>query len=242
MDTSLIFFVLVVAVGAGILLGSTNKKGQRGRYKNQGQSFQYDLDDDDALQGFPYEIQRNFLSPAELSFFHNLRDVVGNRAVVLTKVGLGDVFWIKLEDKSKFRGYRNKIDRKHVDFLLCDSATMRPLMGIELDDSSHQRPDRQSRDIFVDGVFAAAKLPLLHVPVKRAYVTADIEAQLAPYLRVSPMPTKAVSTHESPRCHKCGSEMILRTAKTGANAGNQFWVCSGYPTCQGMVALSPQSA
>ncbi|MCI5142836.1 MAG: nuclease [Candidatus Electrothrix sp. ATG1] len=33
-------------------------------------------------------------------------------------------------------------------------------------------------------------------------------------------------------CPKCGQPMILRTAKRGANAGNQFWGCSTYPNCR----------
>lgn len=33
-------------------------------------------------------------------------------------------------------------------------------------------------------------------------------------------------------CPKCGSSMVLRTSKRGANAGNQFWGCSAYPWCR----------
>ncbi len=33
-------------------------------------------------------------------------------------------------------------------------------------------------------------------------------------------------------CPACGAEMILRTAKRGSNAGNQFWGCSSYPKCR----------
>lgn len=196
---------------------------------------------------FPYQLRDHFLSPAELSFFAVLKQVVGNRAALCTKVGLGDIFWVKKDDPSRYRIYTNKIDRKHVDFLLCDLATMRPLLGIELDDKSHQRQDRIERDAFVDQVFKAAGLPLLHVPVKRNYVMAELAAQLAPYLGASPAPpvpttTKAPeqlapvkSAAETPLCPKCGSEMVLRTAKSGANAGNRFWGCSNYPTCRSML-------
>lgn len=34
------------------------------------------------------------------------------------------------------------------------------------------------------------------------------------------------------KCPKCGSGMILRTAKQGANARSQFWGCSAYPRCR----------
>lgn len=56
---------------------------------------------------------------------------------------------------------KNRISRKHVDFLLCDSQTMRPRVGVELDDSSHAREDRQTRDALVQQVFDAAGLALL---------------------------------------------------------------------------------
>lgn len=33
-------------------------------------------------------------------------------------------------------------------------------------------------------------------------------------------------------CPKCGSELILRVAKKGPNAGNQFYGCSNFPKCR----------
>ncbi len=43
----------------------------------------------------------------------------------------------------------NSIKSKHVDFVICDKNLMAKWI-IELDDSSHQNPDRAERDIFVD--------------------------------------------------------------------------------------------
>lgn len=40
--------------------------------------------------------------------------------------------------------------------LLCEPKTMKPLLGIELDDASHIRTNHQARDEFVNRVFAAA--------------------------------------------------------------------------------------
>ncbi|WP_017902109.1 nuclease-related domain-containing protein [Pseudomonas asplenii] len=34
------------------------------------------------------------------------------------------------------------------------------------------------------------------------------------------------------QCPKCGSALLLRTVKAGANAGKQFWGCSTYPRCR----------
>ena len=35
-----------------------------------------------------------------------------------------------------------------------------------------------------------------------------------------------------PHCPKCGAELVLRTAKKGSNAGNQFYGCSNFPKCR----------
>jgi len=41
-----------------------------------------------------------------------------------------------------------------------------------------------------------------------------------------------------PSCPKCGAEMKRRTAKSGANKGNQFWGGSNYPQCRSIVAIN----
>jgi len=48
---------------------------------------------------------------------------------------------------------------------------------------------------------------------------------------------KAGGQEKIPPCPKCGKPMVLRTAKTGKNAGNQFWGCSAYPDCKGVVEV-----
>lgn len=38
-------------------------------------------------------------------------------------------------------------------------------------------------------------------------------------------------------CPRCGRAMVVRTARRGANAGNQFLGCSGYPQCRATEPL-----
>lgn len=38
-------------------------------------------------------------------------------------------------------------------------------------------------------------------------------------------------------CPVCNSDMVLRTAKKGINAGNQFYGCSRYPRCHGTTSM-----
>ncbi len=39
------------------------------------------------------------------------------------------------------------------------------------------------------------------------------------------------------QCPKCGSALLIRTVKSGAKAGQQFWGCSGFPKCRTMQSL-----
>ena len=40
-----------------------------------------------------------------------------------------------------------------------------------------------------------------------------------------------------PPCPQCGKAMVLRTAKTGQNAGKQFLGCSAYPDCKSVKSV-----
>jgi len=46
---------------------------------------------------------------------------------------------------------------------------------------------------------------------------------------------QANSSDAIPPCPECGKPMVLRTAQKGKSAGKQFWGCSGYPDCKGLV-------
>ena len=52
-------------------------------------------------------------------------------------------------------------------------------------------------------------------------------AAAAPAEPRNPAPMQAAS------CPLCSKPMVRRTAKRGANAGSEFWGCTGYPACRG---------
>ena len=41
-----------------------------------------------------------------------------------------------------------------------------------------------------------------------------------------------INSEEKLICPRCGKELVLRTAKKGEHAGNQFYGCSGFPKCR----------
>src|SRR6266498_1995983 len=101
-------------------------------------------------QELPYRLRDDFLSPAEFSFYKVFSSIYGAQLTVQSKVRLADVFFIARRNEN--HAFFNRIAQKHLDFLICDSVTMKPVLGIELDDASHQRDDRQERDRFLEEV------------------------------------------------------------------------------------------
>jgi four helix bundle suffix protein len=45
----------------------------------------------------------------------------------------------------------------------------------------------------------------------------------------------------APTCPECGKPMRRRTARKGAQAGQDFWGCAGYPTCRGTRPITENS-
>ncbi|WP_394261907.1 topoisomerase DNA-binding C4 zinc finger domain-containing protein, partial [Moraxella boevrei] len=43
---------------------------------------------------------------------------------------------------------------------------------------------------------------------------------------------KQQSDSNNPKCPSCQSLMVKRVAKTGSNAGKEFWGCSQFPRCR----------
>lgn len=118
---------------------------------------------------YRYRLDRDaLLTAAERSFFGVLQRAAGREYIICPKVNMADVFW------THQRGGRSRIDRKHIDFLLCCPDSMTPRLGIELDDSSHNRASAKKRDAVKDEVFADAGLPLLRVPVRMAYDVREV--------------------------------------------------------------------
>jgi len=183
----------------------------------------------------PYRLRDDFLSPAEFSFFKVLSSVSGTRFTIQSKVRLADVFFVARPNENV--AFFNRIAQKHLDFLVCDSVTMKPLLGIELDDSSHTQNNRQQRDEFVESVCKVAGLPLLRLPVQREYSSREIAAQIAPFVKdkvgASNAPQSEVKERVSavPLCPKCGIPMVVRTVAQGEHKGKQFYGCQNYPRC-----------
>lgn len=120
-----------------------------------------------------YKKQRSLFSDHERRFYDALLSDLGEEFQVFAKVRLVDIIWLTNEPKNKWR-HLNRVLSSHIDFVICDIAQHIPLVGVELDDSSHNRFDRRESDKFKDSLFAHVQMPLERFPVKDSYQPGEI--------------------------------------------------------------------
>jgi very-short-patch-repair endonuclease len=123
----------------------------------------------------PYVRKNWFLTKAETEFFKILEQAIANRYYIFPQVRIIDLLLVKGAGKNRYK-YRNKIDRKSVDFVIVGKNNLNPLLAIELDDSSHNYSGRMDRDNFVEKIFKDAGLPLLRVDFRKSYNVPELSS------------------------------------------------------------------
>lgn len=139
--------------------------------------FGVDLVQDGAGIDYPYQAKKFLLTRAEKSLFGVLQQAVGDDYLIFAKVRLADLLIVRKGTEGR-QSFQNRINAKHIDFVLCNPQSVSPMVCIELDDSSHQRPDRIKRDEFVDKSMLRAKLALVRVRAQTSYRVQDIRAAI----------------------------------------------------------------
>jgi len=200
----------------------------------------------------PYEVQP-LLTPAERSFWLVLCQCLPAGHALFAKVRLADIVTVKKGfDAGIQQGHFNRITSKHADFVICDEHDLVPRIVLELDDSSHQRRSASKRDNQKDEILEGAGLQILRIRAQRTYNTGDLQQRLLAALasdsqteaaspvarKASSEPVTSVQADETETlCPKCGSPMVRRVAKQGANKGQEFLGCGRYPHCKGVITL-----
>ncbi|WP_426111954.1 restriction endonuclease [Pseudomonas sp. DSP3-2-2] len=64
-----------------------------------------------------------------------------------------------------------------------------------------------------------------------------VEPVIEPEVKIATPPKEQPVEPEAPACPHCRKAMVMRVARTGANAGGNFWGCSAYPKCRGIRAI-----
>jgi very-short-patch-repair endonuclease len=116
----------------------------------------------------------NPLTPVEQTLYWRLVASLPDH-VVLAQVQLSRFMVVKRVDKAQ--AWRNKIDRKSVDFLIC-SKSFGVVAAIELDDASHDRADRKKAVQDKDAALRSAAVRLIRWNTKRLPDSAAIRSSV----------------------------------------------------------------
>src|SRR3989344_1493371 len=111
---------------------------------------------------YQYKKRVFFLSRAEHECYDALVSAVGNEYLIFAQVHLPTLVDNKVVGQN-WRGAFRHISEKSVDFVLCDKAYISPKLAIELDDKTHERPERRDRDREVERILQGAGMPLLRL-------------------------------------------------------------------------------
>ncbi len=180
----------------------------------------------------PYRMRLNYLSSAEMAFFHVLTDLVKGRFFVCPKVALSDLFFVARPNENV--QYANKLLRKNVDFLLIWADSLQPALAMELD--YPKQLAHRPVDEFLESIFESVGIPLIHVLSKQPY---DI-VQLSEKIQTAARKSKTTVPHQSdysPICPRCGITMVLRFGKDGPFANNKFYGCLNFPECVETISV-----
>lgn len=111
----------------------------------------------------------NILTKNESDNYKKLKIAADKKGyIICPKVRLADI--VKPRNDPQYMSRFGKIKSKHVDFVIYDENMRHLKAVIELDDSSHDRKDRQERDEFVDFILRDCGYKVIHT----RYITPDI--------------------------------------------------------------------
>jgi hypothetical protein len=124
-----------------------------------------------------YRKSKSLFTDYEHVFYGVLLEAVNTDYQIFAKVRMADFVWLANEPEDR-KFHKNQIQCKHVDFLLCDKETLRPLLVLELDDSSHRKYERRESDEFKDKTFKVIGLPIRRIPVQSHYSIPELREQI----------------------------------------------------------------
>jgi len=181
----------------------------------------------------PFRLREDFLTSAEIVFYHFLQTIIVDRFIICPKVALSQVISVTRPNENVH--FFKKISQRNIDFLLCTSKTIKPIMGIELAEPKNKEGQSKISDS-LQNIFNTAGLPLVRIPISDTYET----AQILPIFRAALLKIKEGRrplkgnplTDYSPICPKCGITMVLRIIRHGIYAGRQYYGCMNFPECK----------
>jgi hypothetical protein len=151
-----VIIIIAILIIAGVSNSSKNKEKSK---KDTTIETSTSITAPDYTQGYK---SKWMFSCNEKDAYKKIKEITDELNLVLfAKVRLFDL----IEPKKGIENgqiYQNKIQSKHVDFVICDSKLVARVV-IEYDDASHDAQTREERDIFVNAALSNCGYKVLHM-------------------------------------------------------------------------------
>ena len=120
--------------------------------------------------------EKKLMSPPEQVLYFRLIDALPDQ-IILAQVQLSCFLGVK--KGYNYQSWSNRINRMSADFVVCNKDSS-IVAVIELDDATHQKPDRKAADAKKDKALKAAKIKILRWQAKAIPDVSDIKTALLP--------------------------------------------------------------
>ena len=169
-------FIAIIVIIFVIILIFQKKKNNRNTVVINDSSDSLSIDErfhffEDKINSLPYH-KKYLLTKNEWNFYKSIKPTCDKYNFhIISKVRLADLVEVdKGLDYSERQTYFNKIQNKHIDFVLCNPENFSVIALLELDDSSHDNPKSIENDKFKDDLCSKVGYKLV-----RVYSTDDFE-------------------------------------------------------------------
>lgn len=115
-------------------------------------------------QGDAYIARNHLMTPTERDVFKVLEKAYGDKYHIFCQVRVVDIIqpntWKYHAKSREYMSLFRQLSQWHFDYVLCHREGFKVFCALELDDPSHERPDRMKRDRIINRVCKEAGLRL----------------------------------------------------------------------------------
>ena len=111
---------------------------------------------------YKYYAKSYVMTSRENECFKILNEIFSSKWFVVPQVHLSALLDYRVKGQNWNAAFRH-INGKSVDFVLIGKESYKVICAIELDDSTHSKPDRIERDAEIERMFKGARIPLARI-------------------------------------------------------------------------------
>lgn len=111
---------------------------------------------------YKYYAKSYVMTSRENECFKILNEIFSSKWFVVPQVHLSALLDYRVKGQNWNAAFRH-INGKSVDFVLIGKESYKVICAIELDDSTHNKPERKERDVEIERIFNQARIPLARI-------------------------------------------------------------------------------